>query len=1375
MWISESTGTDSKTGEPTFTICCNHGQIKLPPIKQPPALLEELLRTRWFRDTIRVYNSILAFTSIGMKMDYSVVHAPGPYTIQIQGQTHHRIGSLIPRQGQPPEHLQLYIFDTGNKIRNRLNAMGQTSTEGNLDETTLERLIEMIDENNCLAKIFRRARDYYESNGTEFNIKLLSDKGKGKEYDLPSTGEVAGLIVGDMSSTIGVRDIVVQFQSDTLQQICDDHPLYMSLQYPLLFPYGKYGFHPEIPLHLETGTSKTRQFLTIRQYYAAQIQTRLNQGMTLVKGGRLLHQYVVDVFTAIEEDRLRWARNNQDILRAGLYSNVLDAVSKGNTDAKIIGQRFILRPSFTGGPRYLVEKYHDAIAICREYENPDLFITMTANPNWREIKEHLERYGGNSPNDRPDIECRVFKMKLDQLLKDFKEGTFFKPYTAALHRIEFQKRGLPHAHILLWFGNSSRTLSAEEVDEIISAELPNKEEDPEAYNLVTKHMIHGPCGVINRKSPCMENNVCTKKYPRPYNDNTSIDISGYLLYRRRRNENKFVVKDGAILNNTFVVPHNVKLLKKYEAHINVEWCNRTSAVKYLFKYITKGVDRASVVIEKGNAATTSDTVPSGEPKERVIKQRNKIQDYIDARYLSACESMWRNFAFHIHKRKPSVEKLIIHLEGEHNITIKSIDNLGRVIHKPGIEKTVFTEWMVLCRRSAFARTLTYVQIPEYFLWNNSTKVWTERKKGKTIGRIVAVHPSASERYYLRILINKIKGPRSYDELKTFNDVKYPDFKSVCHARGYLDNDVEWHESMSEGARTASPFQIRDMFVTFLNNCFVASLKKLWEHSWKSMSENILHKRQRLLGHTNLELDEETLEQYTLIEVKKLMHMHDRSLSVIKEMPKIKPVLLKELGNSLWNQEMDYDVAEKDGKLFFVYGAWSTGKTFLYKTIISRLRSRKQIVLPIASSGIAALLLPNGRTAHSRFNIPLKLSEEKLCNIKPGTMLAELIEKTDLIIWDEAPMTHKHAFEALDKTLKDIMSMKNPPAKDQNFGGKIVLLGGDFRQILPVISQGSRADNVLASISHSYLWNSCHKFSLKTNMRFKQDEKEFSEWLLKVGEGRQESVQEDEDNGYHEQMIIVDNSLVQETKDESLKQVVDAAYGDVNKIKPSEGSYTDKAILTPRNDTVDEINAYTISKTDGESRDYYSYDSFEVSDTQSDQNDTLYAIEYLNSMEFPGFPSHKLTLKVGAPIMYLRNVNKKKGLCNGTRLILTHIGERMLKADIITGSHIGDEVLIPRIVLLHDETKLPFTLRRRQFPIRLCYAMTINKSQGQSLKEVILYLPRHVFAHGQLYVALSRVTSKAGLKIIKSGDSHPRKVKNIVYKVIFNRLHSHGSK
>ncbi|CAN6998843.1 unnamed protein product [Brassica oleracea var. botrytis] len=743
VWQSESTGRDPRTKELRFTICCNQGQIKLPPLRQPPPMLAKLLKCKQFRETIRVYNALIAFTSIGANIDYSVVFGRGPFTLRIQGQTgpltfriqgqtYHRIGSLIPKPGKA-------------------------------DEATLKVLIEMVDAKNCLAKVFRRVRDRYETNsGEDFTISLISDKGKGKQYDLPQSSEVVGLIVGDMSDTICERDIVVQFQSTNLKEIRDDHPLYMSLQYPLLFPYGECGFNTEISLHLEEGSSRTRKFFSIRQFYASQIQTRLKEGMTLIKSGRLLHQYVVDVYSAIEEDRLRWDRNNQDVLRAELYSNVCDAVENGDTDARTV----------------------------------DLFITMTANPNWKEIKDHLAAYVVDSPNDRPDIECRVFKMKLDQLLDDFKMGTFFAPYTAALHRIEFQKRGLLHAHILLWFGDHSRTPNPEEIDKIISAELSDKQKDPEAYELVAKHMIHGPCGVHRPRSPCMKNHVCAKKFSRPFTQSTSIDKSGYIIYRRRKNEIANVLKDEILLDNASVIPYNIEILKKYAAHINVEWCNRTSAIKYLFKYITKGVDRATF--------------------------------------------------------------LVVHLEGEHNITIKDMDNLGRVIQKPGIEKTMFTEWMVQCRTSAFARTLTYVQIPEFFPWNNSSKVWSERKRGTSIGRVVTVHPASGDRYYLRILINKVKGPRSYTELKTFNGVTYPDFKSTCCARGLLANDAEWHESMAELNTWGTPSQLREMFVTLLIYCHVANPKELWDKCWKSLSEDILYKKQDHLISIDRTLIEEQL-------------------------------------------------------------------------------------------------------------------------------------------------------------------------------------------------------------------------------------------------------------------------------------------------------------------------------------------------------------------------------------------------------------------------------------------------------------------------------------------------------------------------------------
>ncbi|GKF90610.1 ATP-dependent DNA helicase PIF1-like protein, partial [Tanacetum coccineum] len=152
------------------------------------------------------------------------------------------------------------------------------------------------------------------------------------------------------------------------KRVSELHPSYMALQYPLLFPYGEDGYHDQIPYHTNTGTRKTKRgYVTMKEYYSYIIQQRPNESSTLLRGGRLFQQYLVDAYTAVEEQRLNWTRNNQDALRVELYHNLCDAVTRGDTSAVGLGKRIVLPRTFTGSPRYMMQNYQDAMALCRYY------------------------------------------------------------------------------------------------------------------------------------------------------------------------------------------------------------------------------------------------------------------------------------------------------------------------------------------------------------------------------------------------------------------------------------------------------------------------------------------------------------------------------------------------------------------------------------------------------------------------------------------------------------------------------------------------------------------------------------------------------------------------------------------------------------------------------------------------------------------------------------------------------------------------------------------------------------------------------------------------------------------------------------------------
>ncbi|KAL8092879.1 hypothetical protein AgCh_034938 [Apium graveolens] len=287
---------------------------------------------------------------------------------------------------------------------------------------------------------------------------------------------------------------------------------------------------------------------------------------------------------------------------------------------------------------------------------------------------------------------------------------------------------------------------------------------------------------------------------------------------------------------------------------------------------------------------------------------------------------------------------------------------------------------------------------------------------------------------------------------------------------------------------------------------------------------------------------------------------------------------------------------------------------------------RKIVLPISGSGIAATLLPGGRTAHSRFYIPLKLDQNSIVGIKHGTYIAELMHQTSLIIWGEAPMQHRHAFEAVDRSLRDIMVGVNLENARKPFGGITIVFGSDFRQILPVIPKGNPPGrNKIIS--------------------------EFRKWQLDVGDGIVEAVQS-HSNVEDTEFIVPDNFIVKSSNKNPINTLIDNIYPNFVNNMNSKDYLKARAILTPTNVVVDDINAEILDKIPGNVHTYLSQDSIDDNGGQDNDFDDAFHVEYLNSINMPCLPKHELRIKVGVVVMLMRNLNQIMALCNDTRMIVT---------------------------------------------------------------------------------------------------------------------------
>lgn len=585
-WLDERVQkTGSTSIRPLFSICCGDGSVQLPAPAPAPDLLEQLFtaltpEAKAFRENIRQYNSALAFTSLGAQIDDSVNRGGGgPPVFKIHGELHHRIGSLLPSPGQPPVYAQLYILDSRQALNHRMQR------NNGLDPDLMYRLGGLISNCHRWAHMFKKAHEVMEaSDANQVCLRLTVNRNQDRRrHNLPTSDEIAAIIPGDVSQASGPRDIVLHKRDESLARVNEGSPMYEPLQYPLFFIHGEDGYHYDLNM---SPTNPKR--LSRIDYTAYHIQDRRDQFSPLLHGGRLFQQYLVDMWAAADQNRLSYLRLHQSELRASLYSGLSDAIDS-NIDLHNVGQRIVLPSSYTGGPRYMKQCLQDALTLARYHKKIDLFITATCNPSWPEITREL--LPGQTAADRPELIARVFKMKKYAIIADLYKNGIFGKTVARIHVIEFQKRGLPHAHLLIFLEQEDKIATPEQVDSAVWAHWPDPRTHPILFETVKRCMVH-TCG-----ERCLKDGKCSQGYPKPFQPHTSVSNEGYPLYARPDDGRSYEVR-GTVISNQWIVPYNPWLTAKYNCHINVECLASFATLKYVNKYIHKGSDRTTLQVSE---------------------------------------------------------------------------------------------------------------------------------------------------------------------------------------------------------------------------------------------------------------------------------------------------------------------------------------------------------------------------------------------------------------------------------------------------------------------------------------------------------------------------------------------------------------------------------------------------------------------------------------------------------------------------------------------------------------------------------------------------------------------------------------------------------
>ena len=473
--------------------CCRQGTVVFPMQTDVPQALSELILSYHVRQNIRSYNTVLAFASTG----HNNKSFPDG-TFVLGGRSYHRIGSVLPSANESHKFSQIWTLDTHQATSRRLEIMPE------LRESVLQSLHEMMIQHNSLARMYKQAAC------TIGNLPEAERSAVG--FTWHGSDDMSNFEIGAVLEGAGFqRHITVKAHDGRLQKINDGHRLYHALAYPLLFPTGTSGWHYDLEFNgRKISLTEYMRFLLMHRDTPTHVQ----------RCERLALEYYCDAWAQVEARNMMFHKlaTQQAKYASASARSIMDQLHADN--AHVIGTPIILPSSFPNGPRYYHNLYLDAIALPRKFGKPDLFITMTANPAWKEITEAIP--AGSHWTHHQDIVARVFYLKLKSMMDVIVKKKLFGEVLAYVFRIEWQARGMPHAHILIILKN--KILSPRHIDAVVWAEIPCPTKYPVLHNIVMKRMIHTPCDT-NPDSHCRKKSndgSCYRYYPKDFNTVTSV-------------------------------------------------------------------------------------------------------------------------------------------------------------------------------------------------------------------------------------------------------------------------------------------------------------------------------------------------------------------------------------------------------------------------------------------------------------------------------------------------------------------------------------------------------------------------------------------------------------------------------------------------------------------------------------------------------------------------------------------------------------------------------------------------------------------------------------------------------------------------------------